>query len=122
MSGSQEIRKLVRTVVIAVVFSMVVLAGVAVYGHGGKSHGSGGDLTNLEALKKATEFYDKLVAAAKLDADWEIGVESVQISERRKGAETEKVVAFSRTAGDPKTVYVFFKSNGEYAGSNFTGQ
>jgi hypothetical protein len=122
MSGSQEIRKLARTVVIAVVFSMVVLAGVAVYGHGGKSHGSGGDFTNLEALKKATELYDKLVAAAKLDADWEISVESVQISERRKGAETEKVVAFSRAAGDPKTVYVFFKSNGEYAGSNFTGQ
>ena len=106
---------------IALVFLGVALAGAAAYAHGGKKHGAGGEFTNLEALKKATELYDKLVAASKLDVDWETTVEHVQIAERRKGTEVEKVVSFSRSAGDPKTVYIFFKPSGEYAGSNFTG-
>ena len=108
--------------VITPVFSIAVLAGAAVFAHGGKSHGSGGEFTNLEALKKATDLYDKLVASEKLDAGWEITVEKVQIAERQKGPEVEKVVSLSRSSGEPKTVYIFFKSSGEYAGSNFTGQ
>jgi hypothetical protein len=107
---------------IALLFLGIVLAGAAVYAHGGRKHGPGGEFTNLEALKKATELYDRLVGSEKLDMDWETSVEKVQIAERRKGNEVEKVVSFSRSAGDPKTVYIFFKSNGEYAGSNFTGQ
>lgn len=107
---------------IALILLAAVLSGAAVYAHGGKSHGAGGEFTNLEALKKAVELYDKLVAANKLDVSWETAVETVQIAERRKGAEIEKVVAFSRTTGEPKAVYIFFTSRGDYAGSNFTGQ
>lgn len=108
--------------VILLVLLAAMLTGAAVYAHGGKSHGAAGDFTNLEALKKATELYDKLVAANKLDVSWETSVDNIQIAERRKGAEVEKVVSFSRSSGDPKTVYIFFKSSGEYAGSNFTGK
>jgi hypothetical protein len=122
MNAAKLIRKMTRAAVITLAFLITVLAGEGVFAHGGKSHGSGGEFTNLEALKKATELYDKLVASEKLDAGWETTVEKVQIAERRKGTEVEKVVSFSRRAGEPKTVYIFFKSSGEYAGSNFTGQ
>jgi hypothetical protein len=32
------------------------------------------------------------------------------------------VVRFSRIEGDPGSVYFFFDQQGEYSGSNFTGQ
>ena len=66
--------------------------------------------------------YDKLVDSNKLDVSWEISIEAIQIAERRKGSEVEKVVSFSKKTGDPRTVYIFFTSHGEYAGSNLTGQ
>ena len=122
MNAAQSTRTMTHGAIIALIFLTAVLAGAAVYAHGGKSHGAGGEFTNLEALKKATELYDKLVAANKLDVKWETTVETVQIGERLKGAETEKVVAFSRSTGEPKTVYIFFTSRGDYAGSNFTGR
>jgi hypothetical protein len=122
MNAAKNIKKMNYAAVITLAFLIAVLAGATVFAHGGKSHGSGGEFTNLEALKKATELYDKLVASEKLDVGWENTVEKVQIAERRKGTEVEKVVSFSRSAGEPKTVYIFFKSSGEYAGSNFTGQ
>jgi hypothetical protein len=56
------------------------------------------------------------------EVSWETTIDNTQIAERRKGAEVEKVVSFSRSTGDPKTVYIFFKSSGEYSGSNFTGK
>lgn len=115
-------KKLICSATSVFLFLSLAFTVVAVYAHGGKNHGPGGEFTNLEALKKATELYDKLVTTNKLEVNWETTVDKVQITERRKGADMEKVVAFSRTAGDPKTVYVFFTSRGEYAGSNFTGQ
>ncbi|MBI5579522.1 MAG: hypothetical protein HY895_10245 [Deltaproteobacteria bacterium] len=122
MNAAQSTRTMTHGAIIALIFLTTVLAGAAVYAHGGKSHGAGGEFTNLEALKKATELYDKLVATNKLDVKWETAVETVRIGERLKGSETEKVVAFSRSTGEPKTVYIFFTSRGDYAGSNFTGQ
>jgi len=98
------------------------MSGAFVWAHGGKSHGSGGEFTNLEALKKATEIYDKLVASEKFGVEWETGLGNIKITERKKAEGVEKVVSFSRSSGDPDSVYIFFKSNGEYAGSNFTGQ
>jgi hypothetical protein len=98
------------------------MSGAFVWAHGGKSHGSGGEFTNLEALKKATEIYDKLVASEKFGVEWETGLGNINITEREKAGGIEKIVSFTRSSGDPKSVYIFFKSNGEYAGSNFTGQ
>jgi hypothetical protein len=122
MNAATKTKKMGCAAVITLAFLVAMMAGATVFAHGGKGHGSGGDFTNLEALKKATELYDKLIASEKLEVGWETTVEKVQIAERRKGAEVEKVVSFSRSAGEPKTVYIFFKSSGEYAGSNFTGQ
>ncbi len=122
MKISNTKESVVRAVIMILLFFGAVVASAVVYAHGGKSHGAGGEFTNLEALKKATELYDKLVASNKLDVSWEISVEAIQIAERRKGSEVEKVVSFSKKTGDPRTVYIFFTSHGEYAGSNLTGQ
>ena len=107
MNAATKTKKIGCAAVITLAFLVAVMAGATVFAHGGKGHGSGGDFTNLEALKKATELYDKLVGSEKLDVGWETTVEKVQIAERRKGAEIEKVVSFSRSAGEPKTVYIF---------------
>jgi hypothetical protein len=62
MNAAKITRKMTHAAVITLAFLNAVLAGAAVFAHGGKSHDSGGKFTNLEALKKATELYDKHVA------------------------------------------------------------
>lgn len=118
-----SLNRKIYAVIAAVALFGVSMSGAFVWAHGGKSHGSGGEFTNLEALKKATEIYDKLVASEKFGVEWETGLGNIKITEREKAGGIEKVVAFSRSAEkQPQSVYIFFKSNGEYAGSNFTGQ
>ena len=90
-----------------------------VYGHGGKH---AGQFTRLQALQKATLMYDQLVNKGKLDQDWETGLQNVTISNRKKNGKDEIVVSFERLEGDPKAVYIFFNTEGKYAGSNFTGE
>ena len=96
---------------------IVIFSTPPVFGHGGKNHAENA-FTSLEALKKATTLYDRLLTAGKLEASWETGLEAVRIS--FSGAK-EYVVSFQRNMGDPSTVYFFFDPNGEYVGSNFTG-
>ena len=107
-------------------WALAVAVGVSgvsalVYAHGGKGHGAG-EFTHLEALKKATEIYDKLIESNKLDASWETDLERVTIAERRKDDATETVVTFQRKKGEPRSVFIFFTDQGRYAGSNFTGK
>ena len=89
------------------------------YGHGGKH---AGQFTHLQALQKGTGLYDKLIDKGKLDETWESGLANVAISMRKVDSGEEIVVAFKRESGDPGTVYIFFKTDGKYAGSNFTGE
>ena len=113
-----------RTSSIRIIFFLLVLllfAASVVFAHGGKSHDMG-DFTHLAAVKKATELYDKLIGSQKLDSTWETDLERVEVSHRQKGSDTEVVVAFHRAEGEPKTVFIFFTTKGEYAGSNFTGK
>ena len=100
---------------------ILLFAAAVVFAHGGKAHDMG-EFTHLAALKKATELYDKLIDSQKLDPAWETSLERVEVSHRQKGNDTEVVVAFHRAEGDPKSVFIFFTLNGEYAGSNFTGE
>ncbi len=99
----------------------LLFAAAVVFAHGGKAHEMG-EFTHLAALKKATELYDKLIDSQKLDSAWETGLERVEVSHRQKGNDTEVVVAFHRAESDPKSVFIFFTLQGEYAGSNFTGE
>ena len=90
------------------------------FSHGGKH--AQGEFTNLQALKKATELYDQLIGKGKLDQSWENKLSQVDIFKRGTDDKYEIVVSFERTEGDPKTVYIFFDTNGQYAGSNFSGK
>ena len=90
-----------------------------VHGHGGKHSGQ---FTRLQALQKATTMYDQLINNGKLGQVWETGLNNVTISNRKKNSKNEIVVSFGRSEGDPKAVYIFFDAEGNYAGSNFTGE
>lgn len=105
---------------VSIIFSFVVLmAAVTIaYGHGGKHAGT---FTHLQALQKGTQLFDQLVSKGKLDESWEAGLDNVAISMRKVESGEEIVVTFRRDDGDPNTVYIFFKLDGKYAGSNFTG-
>jgi hypothetical protein len=87
--------------------------------HGPKGHTQA--FTMLAAAKKATGMYDKLIASGKLDASWETGLETINVYWRDTGKK-EIVVKFSRSAGEPKSVYIFFNEGGGYSGSNFSGK
>jgi len=114
------IRLLFRNVAVISIGLAILLATWQVYGHGGKTHGS--SFTGLQALQKATELYDKLVASGKLPDSWETDLKRVDISNRQKGNQWEYVVSFERSAGEPNRVYIFFTAEGKYSGSNFTGE
>ncbi|UCF91129.1 MAG: hypothetical protein JSW39_23090 [Desulfobacterales bacterium] len=99
----------------------VLTAATAVYSHGGKQHG-GNAFTHLQALQKATELYDGLIAKGKLDESWEIHLAQVAVANRQHNNQEEVVVAFHRNQGNPPAVFIFFTADGKYAGSNFTGE
>ena len=61
MNISNSKGSVVRAVIMILLFFGAVVASAVVYAHGGKSHGAGGEFTNLEALKKATELYEVLL-------------------------------------------------------------
>jgi hypothetical protein len=99
-------------------FAVVITAALA-FGHGGKHSDK---FTQLQALQKATNLYEQLITKSKLDSSWETGLQNVTISGRKHEGQNEIVVSFQRKEGDPKAVYIFFNSDGKYAGSNFTGK
>jgi hypothetical protein len=103
---------------------MIVLAGPLVSGeafaHGGKTHD--GAFTALQALQKGTELYDRLIMSGKLESSWETGLAQVEVASRQNEGATEYRVGFQRSSGDPRAVYIFLSSEGEYTGSNFDGK
>lgn len=98
---------------------LLILASVA-FSHGGKH--TPGEFTHLQALKKATELYDQLIGKGKLDQTWENKLIQVEVFKRGTDQKSEIGVSFHRAKGDPKTVYIFFDTDGKYSGSNFTGE
>lgn len=93
----------------------------ASFGHGGKAH-EDNSFTALQVLQKATDLYDQLLSDDKLDPSWETQLVDIAITTRQIGGRDEIVVAFHRAKGSPATVFIFFTAQGEYAGSNFSGQ
>ena len=89
--------------------------------HGGKNHGET-EFTSFQAVRKASELYDRLIVAGKLDGVWETGLSSITVNSRNSEGKKEFVVKFIRTQGEPDSVYFFFDLNGEYTGSNFSGK
>jgi hypothetical protein len=106
-------------IVIVFLFIVFLISASLAFSHGGKH--KPGDLTNLQALKKATELYDQLIGKGKLDQSWEDKLSQVDVFKRGKDDKSEIVVSFQRKSGEPKTVYIFLNASGKYSGSNFTG-
>ena len=111
-----ETKKLLR---IGLLILVLIISTTFAFGHGGKHSDK---FTQLQALQKATKLFDQLVTKGKLDQSWETGLENVAISKRKNKGKDEVLVSFQRKAGDPKAVYIFFNSGGNYVGSNFTGE
>lgn len=111
---------LFQTVIIVGVILSLTCA-IPVWGHGGKTHGGTG-FSSFQAVKKATELYDRLITMEKLEEAWEIELTVVKVITRQASGKMEYVVQFSRINGHPESVYFFFDQQGQYIGSNFTGQ
>jgi len=107
-----------KLMIIATLLLWISVFSTPVFSHGGKHAG----FTHLQALQKATEMYDRLIANGKLDQSWETTLVRVDVSNRQKGNKKEVVVSFQRAEGEPQGVYIFFTADGKYAGSNFTGE
>ena len=97
----------------------LIISGVAA-AHGGKHQDD--KLTRFQAVQKAVDLYDQLIAQGKLEPGWETELEEIEVNTRMKENRREMIVSFHRDHGEPDTVYIFFDENGNYAGSNFTGQ
>ena len=121
MSWTKHLRKCLLAVISCtfILFLGLLIVTLPAFSHGGKEHDS--TFTPLQALQKATELYDKLIASGKLSENWEIDLVKVDISNREKAGQKEHVVSFHRKTGEPDKVYIFFSADGKYAGSNFTG-
>ena len=109
-----------KLIIIISLLFWIALSMTSAFGHGGKH--AADEFTHLQALQKATEMYDRLIANGKLDQTWETTLIRVNVSNRQKGNTKEVVVSFERAEGEPQNVYIFFTDKGKYAGSNFTGE
>lgn len=94
---------------------------IPVLAHGGKSHGET-EFTSFQAVQKASQLYDRLIIAGKLDGGWETGLSSITVNTRQAGDKKEYIVKFIRSQGEPDSVYFFFDLKGKYTGSNFSGK
>ena len=109
-----------RFIALIVFLLMILLSVPMASAHGPKSH-SGAGFTALQAAKKGMELYDKLLASGKLEESWETDLKNIEVFPRQSGEKRELVVKFTRSKGEPQSVYIFFTEKGDYSGSNFTG-
>lgn len=109
--------------VLGLVFLLILLfSGLqTAHSHGGKTHGED-EFTALQAVIKATQLYDRLIAAGKLSEGWETGLKSIEVRIEEEDGNREYIIQFETTAEQPRSVYFFFDKTGKYAGSNYTGE
>ena len=100
---------------------LLFLGNAAAHGHGGKTHADE-PFSAFQAVQKATQLYDRLIVSKKLPEGWETDLSDIQVMVRGAEDNREYVVKFKRSTGDPDSVYFYFDRQGEYAGSNFTGE
>lgn len=109
------------TVRFIILILIILLTASMTYAHGPKGHG-GMEFTALQAAKKGITLYDRLVATGKLSETWETDLIGIEVFSRQSDNNREFVVKFSRSKGEPKSVYIFFTEKGDYRGSNFTDE
>lgn len=111
----------IRFLVSVMVVGFTLSAATPAFSHGGKTH-SEETFTPFQAVQKATQLYDRLVASGKLPVMWETGLKTIHISTRNSDNSREYVVQFETIQENPSSVYFFFNQYGEYSGSNFSGE
>ena len=109
------------TLITMTAFGFTLYEAMPVLAHGGKSHGET-EITSLQAVLQASQLYNRLIAAGKLDGVWETGLSSITVNARQTDGKKEFVVKFMRSQGEPDSVYFLFDLKGEYIGSNFSGK
>ena len=116
-------RRLLRSmIIVAVIVTGVIVTGTGIANsHGGKTHAAN-PFSALQAVQKATQLYDRLIVSGKLPEAWETDLSSIHVSVRGAENSRETVVQFKRNGGDPDSVYFYFDRQGEYSGSNFSGE
>jgi hypothetical protein len=114
-----KIQTLIYTVITIIAVSLIMIP--SAFSHGGKKHGEN-NFTSFMALKEATKLYGQLIEKGKLPESWEMELKSISISTRQKQDDTEFVVSFEKSSGDPNIVFIFLDATGKYSGSNFTGE
>jgi len=112
---------LVITLITMTAIGLTLYGAKPVLAHGGKSHGET-EFTSFQAVQKASQLFDRLITAGKLDGDWETGLFSISVDNRLIEGKKEYIVKFMRSQGEPDSVYFFFDLKGEYSGSNFSGK
>lgn len=122
MFYSNSSHRLKAAITITAIVTIWIVASISpAVGHGGKSHGDN-DFSSLQAVRKAVELYDRLIAMGKLPDVWETGLASIHVSTRQSEEKDEYVIQFKRIEGEPQSVYFFLDQKGAYIGSNFTGR
>jgi hypothetical protein len=116
-------RRCLRVLVAAIwITAGVFISGAGdAYGHGGKTHAAE-PFSAFEAVQKATALYDRLIVSGKVPEAWETDLISIQVTVRGTENSRETVVRFTRSGGDPDSIFFYFNRQGDYAGSNFTGE
>ena len=102
---------------LSVLFFLFTTLAVA---HGPKGHDEM-EFSAFMAIKKGVELYDRLITSDKLVESWEVDLDNLNVFKKPIDNQEVFVVKFSRSKGEPKSVYIFFSQKGEYRGSNFTG-
>ena len=116
-----DIVKVLKNPIYVTITALFVLLNASMlFAHGPKGH-EGSGFTALQAAKKGIALYDRLVESGKLEESWETDLKDIKLSLRQRANNQEIVVKFTRSKGDPQTVYIFFNEKGAYNGSNFTG-
>ena len=111
-----------RLVIVATTTMFLCVWGaVPISAHGPEGH-KGNPFTALAAVKKSMGLYDKLVASGKLEESWETTLSDIKVHEQVKNGNPEFMVQFDRSTGNPRSVYIFLDTDGNYTGSNFTGE
>ncbi len=64
------------------------------FAHGPKGH-SGVEFTAVQAVKKAIELFDRLIASGKLEEGWETGLKKIEMSERSTGKGKEFTTCYA---------------------------
>ena len=111
-----------KKLLIAILTTALLATGTALAGPGeGHSHGP---ISKEQAIRKAEKRLTSLVAKGKVDKSWQ-GKKATGVEKKTYQGKEEWVVTFNNPDLSDKskqTLYMFFKLDGHYLATNYTGK